>query len=612
MSKKMIDEPTDESNLEDGASARLKLKHFIGNPLPAAAILLYSRQASSRLRAEPRRTKILHSTKDSQSDDMIEWAATALKTPFSVDLLSSEPRSECCLFRPNPNVRASVLKEVFIARWLNCDISLPLSSIFQERQRRGAENQNGKRKKQLELGELLRLQRLPESETEEGGGSPFRTPAPASSFEGPVSHPRSAESRTASNANRDRSGVKARLAPVGGTTKILCHASAFVGAYTYVFGGLTQHGCSDALWSLDPCEGGWRQVLEMTEVVGPVGALVAGETLALGIRPCRRYNHTLVGWRNYLVVYGGDGAPGYLDDLWYFDTLEATWDRISLLKEQKSSRPGARAGHSATVWENQMIVFGGWRGSDGFCDVWSCDLERREWNLLFGHVCWGIDPCDNGLEIDPTVEGFKMSNTQSVPFARHWHVSAVWNGYLYVHGGYGFSGVLGQLWRFHLVNHQWEHVKAKGRAPAPRCRHSGSVINQNRWILLGGKDALGSYFNDIFIFDFESNTWKEIQLLSPPLGNSWWNSSEVVRQMPTLHCQASSYDSKRGLLVITGGCDGECTSLDSTILVKRSSSASLLFSEWRIRCPENVELASLPAFIHSHPKPYAELFLQFL
>eukprot|EP01053_Blabericola_migrator_P013047 Blabericola_migrator_1__13046@NODE_878_length_6197_cov_81_643556_g621_i0_p3_GENE_NODE_878_length_6197_cov_81_643556_g621_i0NODE_878_length_6197_cov_81_643556_g621_i0_p3_ORF_typecomplete_len359_score45_23Kelch_4/PF13418_6/2_8e10Kelch_4/PF13418_6/1_5e07Kelch_4/PF13418_6/3_4e08Kelch_4/PF13418_6/2e11Kelch_4/PF13418_6/6_2Kelch_6/PF13964_6/2_4e09Kelch_6/PF13964_6/2_6e07Kelch_6/PF13964_6/1_3e10Kelch_6/PF13964_6/1_1e07Kelch_6/PF13964_6/3_7e02Kelch_3/PF13415_6/2_8e02Kelch_3/PF13415_6/4_8e10Kelch_3/PF1341 len=353
--------------------------------------------------------------------------------------------------------------------------------------------------------------------------------------------------------------------------------------------------------------------------VQPVSPLLA-ECATTPQRPCRRYNHTMIGWKKHLVVYGGDGAPGYLDDLWYFDTVNNEWDRISLDKEQKSSRPGARAGHTASLWNNNMIVFGGWRGAHGFCDVWSCNLERREWTLLKAHVCVSgqeslLDYESEALVIDGSM----------IPFPRHWHTAAVWNDHLYIHGGYGPRGVVKNLWRFHLITHQWELVQTNGLCPAPRCRHSGVMIDSNRWMMLGGKDALGSYFNDIHIFDFTTSTWKQVCLLSPPLGHSWWNGDEIVRQFPTLHCQACTYDPKRGLVIITGGCDGDCVSFDSTIIIKRSSAASLvrhhpllhhsikplqLFDEWSR--DERTYNNSLPTFINANPEPYSDLILQFL
>eukprot|EP01055_Gregarina_sp_Pseudo9_P005813 Gregarina_sp_Pseudo_9__5812@NODE_880_length_2104_cov_82_849395_g826_i0_p1_GENE_NODE_880_length_2104_cov_82_849395_g826_i0NODE_880_length_2104_cov_82_849395_g826_i0_p1_ORF_typecomplete_len356_score52_06Kelch_6/PF13964_6/5_9e05Kelch_6/PF13964_6/2_2e06Kelch_6/PF13964_6/0_00034Kelch_4/PF13418_6/0_00014Kelch_4/PF13418_6/5e07Kelch_4/PF13418_6/0_0026Kelch_5/PF13854_6/0_011Kelch_5/PF13854_6/2_9e05Kelch_5/PF13854_6/2_4e06Kelch_1/PF01344_25/6_2e06Kelch_1/PF01344_25/0_012Kelch_1/PF01344_25/0_0083Kelch_2/PF len=342
-------------------AASLRLRQFIRQPLPADAIewQLKSRQLLIPAPSvEPRRSKSVTASQASQSDDIIEWAQSSLQTKTT-----DKGRSV-------PVCRERADKEVFVARWLNCDISFPLSSLTQERQRRSSDGQHGKRKKQLELGELLRLARVQQTPPVSTQTPPVESVTDEVTHTGPATtRSLSADLRSAGSGLRDRQAPAVsrleRLMPVGGTTKILCHASAFVDPYTYVFGGLTQHGCSDSLWSLDPFEGGWRRVAEKAPRLH--GGRVAGEA-APTQRPCRRYNHTVIGWRHYLVVYGGDGAPGYLDDLWYFDTLCGVWDRISLLKEQKSTRPGSRAGHSAALWENQMIVFGGWRGSDGFCD----------------------------------------------------------------------------------------------------------------------------------------------------------------------------------------------------------------------------------------------------
>eukprot|EP01057_Protomagalhaensia_wolfi_P000017 Protomagalhaensia_wolfi_Nauph_80__16@NODE_1011_length_1812_cov_26_605189_g764_i0_p1_GENE_NODE_1011_length_1812_cov_26_605189_g764_i0NODE_1011_length_1812_cov_26_605189_g764_i0_p1_ORF_typecomplete_len368_score45_48Kelch_4/PF13418_6/0_00024Kelch_4/PF13418_6/1_8e06Kelch_4/PF13418_6/0_00022Kelch_6/PF13964_6/0_0032Kelch_6/PF13964_6/8_2e05Kelch_6/PF13964_6/0_00012Kelch_5/PF13854_6/0_81Kelch_5/PF13854_6/0_00068Kelch_5/PF13854_6/5_5e07Kelch_2/PF07646_15/0_0049Kelch_2/PF07646_15/0_0055Kelch_2/PF07646_15/ len=322
------------------------LQSFLQRPLPAAAIQWHSQQVPS---TPPRRITLI-SQSPPQSEDIIDWAEQTLSSSNGA-------------WQPLSFVQKSIGREVFVARWLNFDATLPLAEVIQDRQRRLAGGHNGKRKKKLELGELLKLPDTPHFVTKPPltiSSSPLKRDYKETDYS-PFGKTHIDRLRLSGDLSRPIE----RLSPVGGSTKILCHASAFVDRLTYVFAGLTQNGCSDELWSLDPGEGGWKRVQEKHENVPPSEF---GPCLPGG-RPCRRYNHTLVGWMKYLVVYAGDGAPGYLDDLWYFDTQLAEWDRISLVKEQKSSRPGARAGHTATVWGNQMIVFGGWRGTDGFCDV---------------------------------------------------------------------------------------------------------------------------------------------------------------------------------------------------------------------------------------------------
>eukprot|EP01053_Blabericola_migrator_P013045 Blabericola_migrator_1__13044@NODE_878_length_6197_cov_81_643556_g621_i0_p4_GENE_NODE_878_length_6197_cov_81_643556_g621_i0NODE_878_length_6197_cov_81_643556_g621_i0_p4_ORF_typecomplete_len237_score38_95Kelch_6/PF13964_6/0_00037Kelch_1/PF01344_25/0_0035Kelch_5/PF13854_6/1_2e04Kelch_5/PF13854_6/0_0067Kelch_4/PF13418_6/0_0072Kelch_3/PF13415_6/2_2e03Kelch_3/PF13415_6/0_1Kelch_2/PF07646_15/0_24_NODE_878_length_6197_cov_81_643556_g621_i028783588 len=213
------------------------LRNFLLRNLPADAIRLYSHQSVASPR-EFRRFKGF-----TQHDDMLEWARVTLETT---------PVRRCDGNGPPTHS----LTEVFVARWLSYDRNLPLASHLHDRQRRVSGTHLGKRKKNLELGELLRL-------ASEHVRSPTQTPTLVS----PVD---SIEANRMTSALRDglimrgtpndrvaRSGEATptrleKLAPVGGTTKILCHASAYVEPYTYVFGGLTQHGCSDSLWSLDP------------------------------------------------------------------------------------------------------------------------------------------------------------------------------------------------------------------------------------------------------------------------------------------------------------------------------------------------------------------------
>lgn len=367
------------------------------------------------------------------------------------------------------------------------------------------------------------------------------------------------------------------LHSVGGASKILCHASAYVEPRTFVFGGLISTGCTNKLWSFCPNSGaGWEHMKPLTSIV-----------------PTPRFNHTLVSWEKKLILFGGDEAPGYLNDLWIFDTTSKTWENIPHLKEPW---PSVRAGHTcATFGKRFLILMGGWRGCYGLADVsnlisyianqvWSFDLVEKSWNLLWEHEY----PRTSYIQD----EGFKNTVGRLSPIPRHWHAAAVFDEWLYLHGGYGDPGVLGQVWRFHCLDHYWELVETKGQGPAPRCRHCAVSVNNRSWAILGGKDPHQGYFGDFFILDIPTHTWVCINLYSPAQSHDWWNGPHIIRQLPLLHCQAIAYDHNLGIFVITGGCDGESTALDSTILIKRfpaavAVSTPLVIScntHWRISC----------------------------
>ena len=73
-----------------------------------------------------------------------------------------------------------------------------------------------------------------------------------------------------------------------------------------------------------------------------------------------RIHHTFINYKNYGVIYGGIESKNILKDLLMFDFLTNTW---TCLKEQneEDNHKGV-FGHSANIYDNQMICFGGCDG----------------------------------------------------------------------------------------------------------------------------------------------------------------------------------------------------------------------------------------------------------
>lgn len=75
------------------------------------------------------------------------------------------------------------------------------------------------------------------------------------------------------------------------------------------------------------------------------------------VAPPARYCHTAVRYGHYMIVYGGfDAHNEPLADTWAFDMINETW-------EQLKANGSPRAGHSAAVVGNRMMVFGGFSDS---------------------------------------------------------------------------------------------------------------------------------------------------------------------------------------------------------------------------------------------------------
>lgn len=78
-----------------------------------------------------------------------------------------------------------------------------------------------------------------------------------------------------------------------------------------------------------------------------------------GKKPCPRAGHTAVIMNNLLVVFGGtDNDNVRLQDTWVFDLKSTIWNELKANPSSVDLRP--RNGHSAILFKQRyMVIFGG-------------------------------------------------------------------------------------------------------------------------------------------------------------------------------------------------------------------------------------------------------------
>jgi hypothetical protein len=230
----------------------------------------------------------------------------------------------------------------------------------------------------------------------------------------------------------------------------------------YLFGGQTGSEFYSDLWQFDLTNGAWTLLADGS------GA---------SITP--RYGTSMVFTdEGSLVVSHGFTFDGRFDDTWSFDLDAGAWIEIS--PEPDLTRPLKRCLHES-VWANnasRMLLFGGCSSGFGPCpqgDLWSFEPRSRSWTnrtveaaprarsnpalvydggreraLLFGGLTdqgYAADLWSLSLLGDDSVEPpiwTRLAQTGPTPRASH---DAVMTGpWLYLFGGYGDAGVLGDLW----------------------------------------------------------------------------------------------------------------------------------------------------------------------
>jgi len=111
-----------------------------------------------------------------------------------------------------------------------------------------------------------------------------------------------------------------------------------------------------------------------------------------------------------LFIYGGEGIKTENHALLILNLEKWEWSYPS---PGGAGAPEPRKGHSAAIFKNRLLIFGGWgtRAFEYFDDMWILDLDSLQW--------------------------FKAKKKGPVPAPRAGHASVVFKDKLFVWGGWG-------------------------------------------------------------------------------------------------------------------------------------------------------------------------------
>ena len=99
----------------------------------------------------------------------------------------------------------------------------------------------------------------------------------------------------------------------------------------------------------------------------------------------RRRKHQAVVWENKIILLGGfDGESAFdLNDVWSWDEANG-WEKVV-----ENAGWSGRDGHCAVVFSDKIYMMGG-TDDPYFCknDVWCSDNGGRSWLQLCGEAAW--------------------------------------------------------------------------------------------------------------------------------------------------------------------------------------------------------------------------------
>ncbi|KAJ0972690.1 hypothetical protein J5N97_020649 [Dioscorea zingiberensis] len=233
------------------------------------------------------------------------------------------------------------------------------------------------------------------------------------------------------------------------------HVAVSIDCHLFVFGGRSGSKRLGDFWMLDTDIWQWSELTSFGDLPSPREFAAAS---AIGNRK--------------IVMYGGWDGKKWLSDVYILDTISLEWTELSV----SGSAPLPRCGHTATMVEKRLLIYGG-RGGGG---------------LIMGDL-WAL----KGLieEENETPGWTQLKLPGQPPSPRCGHTITSGGHYLLLFGGHGTGGWLSRYDVYHndcvildRVSVQWKRLPTTNEPPPARAYHSMTCIGA-RYLLFGGFDG---------------------------------------------------------------------------------------------------------------------------
>jgi len=96
--------------------------------------------------------------------------------------------------------------------------------------------------------------------------------------------------------------------------------------------------------------------------------------------PSGRYGHRAVVYQDKMILHGGYNGKDRLNDTYEFDLEKKEWKLLE--NEEGSTKPCARDCHSAILYQDKMFIFGGGDGYAWKNDVYCYNITKKTWHEI--------------------------------------------------------------------------------------------------------------------------------------------------------------------------------------------------------------------------------------
>ena len=269
--------------------------------------------------------------------------------------------------------------------------------------------------------------------------------------------------------------------------------------------------------------------------------------------PSKRWGHSVVLHNNNMIIFGGRHSQRILSNIYSLDFTSLSWTKI----DPCGNSPPARDSHSAIIYNNtDMIIFGGNGTSGKLNDLWNFNFNEKKWTKISGTgnspsprdghltsliynkymiIYAGLDNDDNVIHdiylfdiqnkiwYECDIEGVPIQNKDGQSCCKIGNT-------MYLFGGQGpaddeYSNDLFTL-KFEIP----DNIKDLKNGKKPKAIISDVEINNNNLrpkvrasqtcvgykdqflIIIGGEGKTQMPLDDIWIFDLKTKSYIEIEL----------------------------------------------------------------------------------------------------
>ncbi|CAI9091303.1 OLC1v1026284C2 [Oldenlandia corymbosa var. corymbosa] len=272
------------------------------------------------------------------------------------------------------------------------------------------------------------------------------------------------------------------------------HIAVAIDCHMFIFGGRSGSKRLGDFWVLDTDIWQWSELTSFGDLPSSRDFAAAS---AIGNRK--------------IVMYGGWDGKKWLSDVYVLDTMSLEWVELSV----SGSLPPPRCGHTATMVEKRLLVYGG-RGGGGpiMGDLWALKglIEEVAYYVVVLSLLWKEE------NESPGWTQLKLPGQAPSPCCGHTVTSG--GVHLLLFGGHGTGGWLSRYDIYYndcvvldRVTVQWRRLPTSNERPPARAYHSMSCIG-SRYLLFGGFDGKSAY-GDLWWLVPEDDPIAKRMIMSP-------------------------------------------------------------------------------------------------